>query len=38
LGAITADEGTADFDRQYWEILSGKRAELKTSGAPFTGA
>lgn len=31
LGRITAEEGTADFDHQYWEILSGKRAEVKTS-------
>lgn len=28
---ITAEAGTADFDRQYWEILTGKRAEAKTS-------
>jgi integrase len=28
---ITAEAGTAEFDRQYWEILSGKRAEAKTS-------
>lgn len=31
LGRITAEEGTADFDRQYWEIVSGKRAVAKTS-------
>lgn len=31
LFRITAVEGTADFDRQYWEILSGKRAEAKRS-------
>lgn len=28
---ITADAGTPDFDRQYWDILSGKRAEARTS-------
>uniref|UniRef100_UPI001F4E359C integrase n=1 Tax=Pseudophaeobacter leonis TaxID=1144477 RepID=UPI001F4E359C len=31
LTRITADQGTAEFDRQYWEILSGKRVEAKTS-------
>lgn len=31
LGRITAPEGTAEFDRQYWEILSGKALEAKTS-------
>ncbi|WP_421906772.1 tyrosine-type recombinase/integrase [Mameliella sp.] len=31
LGRITAEEGTAEFDRQYWEIVSGKRAAAKTS-------
>lgn len=31
LYRITAPEGTADFDRQYWEILTGKRAQAKTS-------
>ena len=31
LGRITAEEGTAEFDRQYWEILSGKKANVKTS-------
>lgn len=31
LGRITADEGSAEFDRQYWEIVSGKRAAAKTS-------
>lgn len=30
---ITAAEGTADFDRQYWEILTGKRTQAKTSWA-----
>lgn len=33
LTRIVAGEGTEDFDRQYWEILSGKRAEVKTSWA-----
>ncbi len=28
---IDAAEGSPDFDRQYWEILSGKRAQTKTS-------
>ena len=28
---ITAAEGTEEFDRQYWEILTGKRAEAKRS-------
>ena len=31
LTRVTAEPGTAEFDRQYWEILSGKRAEVKTS-------
>lgn len=31
LTRVTAEEGTAEFDRQYWEILSGKRAEVKMS-------
>ncbi|TVP70146.1 MAG: integrase [Rhodobacteraceae bacterium] len=28
---IRAQLGTPDFDREYWEILSGKRSESKTS-------
>ncbi len=28
---ITAREGTADFDRQYWEIMTGRRMQAKTS-------
>lgn len=28
---IHAPEGTAEFDREYWAILSGKRAETRTS-------
>lgn len=28
---ITAPQGTPDFDRQYWEILTGKRSEAKRS-------
>lgn len=31
LGRIKAEEGTAEFDRQYWEIISGKKYEAKTS-------
>ena len=31
LGRITADEGTAEFDRQYWDILSGKELKTRTS-------
>lgn len=31
LGRISAEEGTAEFDRQYWEIVSGKKASAKTS-------
>ncbi|MBV1865820.1 MAG: tyrosine-type recombinase/integrase [Rhodobacteraceae bacterium] len=28
---IEADEGTAEFDRKYWEIMSGKHHAAKTS-------
>lgn len=28
---IHAPEGTQEFDREYWEILTGKRAQAKTS-------
>lgn len=28
---MTAPEGTEAFDRQYWEILTGKRMQAKTS-------
>ncbi|KII14872.1 MULTISPECIES: tyrosine-type recombinase/integrase [Rhodobacterales] len=38
LGRITAEEGTADFDHQYWEIVSGKRAEVKTSWTALIAA
>lgn len=31
IGRIIAPKGTADFDRRYWEILSGKTVECKTS-------
>lgn len=31
IGRITAPEDTADFDQQYWEILSGRKDEPKTS-------
>lgn len=30
---INAQPGTAEFDRQYWEILSGKRMAARTSWA-----
>ena len=33
LHRIWSAEGTADFDREYWEILTGKRAAAKTSFA-----
>jgi integrase len=38
LRRITAQEGTADFGRQYWEIVSGKRAEVKTSWTALIAA
>lgn len=28
---VQAEAGTAEFDRQYWEILTGRRAEAKRS-------
>lgn len=28
---VSAEEGTPEFDRQYWEILTGKRADTKRS-------
>lgn len=31
LHRIKAAEGTAEFDREYWEILSGKKMQSKTS-------
>lgn len=31
LYRIHAQEGTEDFDREYWEILTGKRMQTKTS-------
>ena len=31
LGRITAKEGTPEFDRQYWEVMTGKVTESKTS-------
>lgn len=33
LVRIKATEGTEEFDRQYWEILTGKRAEARRSWA-----
>ena len=38
LGRITAEEGTAEFDQQYWEILSGKKVNVKTSWAALIDA
>jgi hypothetical protein len=38
LTRIKAQEGTAELDRQYWEVLSGKRAESKTSWAVLIAA
>lgn len=31
LHRINALEGTADFDREYWDILTGKKMQAKTS-------
>lgn len=31
LHRVHAQEGTEDFDREYWEILTGKRMQAKTS-------
>ncbi len=31
LHRFTAPEGTAEFDRQYWEVMTGKKAEAKRS-------
>lgn len=31
LGSIKADEGSEVFDREYWNIISGKKAEAKRS-------
>jgi hypothetical protein len=38
LTRITAEQDTAEFDRQYWEILSGKQAEAKTSWTAIISA
>ncbi|MDJ0858640.1 MAG: tyrosine-type recombinase/integrase [Dinoroseobacter sp.] len=38
LGRIKAEEGTAEFDCQYWEIVSGKKAATKTSWAALIDA
>lgn len=32
---INAEVGTAEFDRQYWEIRTGKREESKTGWKPL---
>ena len=31
LHRFTAPEGTAEFDRQYWEVMTGKKAASRTS-------
>lgn len=31
IGRIEAPEGTPEFDREYWEILTGRRVTAKTS-------
>jgi len=31
LGRITAPEGSAEFDRQYWDILNGKTMAARPS-------
>ncbi|MTD99272.1 tyrosine-type recombinase/integrase [Paracoccus sp. YIM 132242] len=33
LHRFTAPEGTEEFDRQYWEVMTGKKAEAKRSWA-----
>lgn len=33
LHRICAAEGTADFDREYWEVLTGRRMQAQTSWA-----
>lgn len=33
LHRFTAPEGTAEFDRQYWDVMSGKKAQAKTGWA-----
>ena len=38
LGRITAPEGTAEFDRQYWEIRTGKAVEAKRSWSALIDA
>lgn len=38
IGRITAPEGTAEFDRQYWEIVAGRRAAVKTSWVALIAA
>ena len=37
LHRIKASEGTADFDREYWDILTGKRIQIKTSWRTLIG-
>lgn len=38
LGRIEAPEGTAEFDRQYWEIRTGKAAVAKRSWSALIDA
>lgn len=38
LTRITAEENTAEFDSQYWQILNGKQVETKTSWAAIIRA
>lgn len=33
LGRITAEKGTAEFDRQYWDILNGRTLKCRTGWA-----
>lgn len=35
---IRAEEGTAEFDRQYWEVMTGKRMAAKTSFEALIGS
>ena len=37
LHRIKASEGTADFDREYWDILTGRRIQIKTSWRTLIG-
>ncbi|MGO4852699.1 site-specific integrase [Phaeovulum sp. W22_SRMD_FR3] len=37
LHRIKASEGTPDFDREYWDILTGRRIQIKTSWRTLIG-